>query len=92
MRPAKNIRGGAKQCQYQFIGLRKRWAFANRGLATSLKVAILSLYNIGTKTIFLECFGHNSTLNAPVPDLIDDSGLPRRDISFPHVKTHLGAT
>ena len=38
------------------------------------------------------CFGHNSAHNAPFYDLIDDSGIPRRDLSFPDVKTHLGAT
>ena len=40
----------------------------------------------------LERFDHSSTLNAPFYDLIDDSGIPRRDLSFPDVKTHLGAT
>ena len=46
-----------------------------------------SIYNIGTKFLFLECFVHNSTPNAPFSDLIDDFESSRRDLSFPHVKT-----
>ena len=51
-----------------------------------------TIYNIGTKYFFLECFGHNSTWNAPFSDLNDDSGSSRPDLSYPHVKTRLGAT
>ena len=37
------------------------------------------------------CLGHNSTHNAPFYDLIIDSEIPRRNLSFPHVETRLGA-
>ena len=49
------------------------------------------IYNIGTKFLFLECFGHNSTWFAPFSKIIDDSGSSRRALSNPHVKTRLGA-
>ena len=50
------------------------------------------IYDIGTKFLILECFGHNSTYIAPFSDLIDDPESSRRDLSYPHVKTRLGAT